>query len=571
MDQAPTDADSESDLDTGSESGTDIDSESDTGSQTEEDTDTDFIPVPCIFRVDASSGIGGNGLTWDNALNTISEGLDWAEYALSEAETCQVWVAAGTYYIWNYSSHDTVALRPNLELYGGFAGDETSLEQRDPKNNETILSGHGDETPNEWVYHVVTGSDDALVDGFTITGGWAKGSELDGRGGGMLNDGVSPTVVNCKFESNHTCGDADCAGGGMYNRFASPEIIDCEFVDNTAAVGGAMANHESSPVVENCLFEPHSTNDDTGGAVYNTAGEPTFDGCEFEHNTAISTGGAVSNYGSVATFSSCTFEGNGTETYGGGAIFGWESSEITVDDGVFIDNTAATNGGAIAMFGSELVLSGSTFSGNDASTFGGSVHLFDTAASIDDCWFASNNALHCGALNAAGAEVTVANSVFTANRAESGVGGAVCSGTQSMYFSELEAINCTFYQNSIGPDVESMGVSIAAGIESSATAVNCIFSETVPVEIHGDLATAQYSLISSAFVGEGNIDAEPLFVDADSGDFHLQPGSPCIDAADGETAPELDMEGNPRVDDTATANTGAGPPWADIGAYEFQP
>ncbi len=38
----------------------------------------------------------------------------------------------------------------------------------------------------------------------------------------------------------------------------------------------------------------------------------------------------------------------------------------------------------------------------------------------------------------------------------------------------------------------------------------------------------------------------------------------------GETAPTLDMASNPRVDDPSTANTGIGPPWADMGVFEFQ-
>jgi len=51
----------------------------------------------------------------------------------------------------------------------------------------------------------------------------------------------------------------------------------------------------------------------------------------------------------------------------------------------------------------------------------------------------------------------------------------------------------------------------------------------------------------------------------------LQPGSPCIDAADGTVAPEFDFLGNARVDDPGSPNTGLGPPWADIGAFEYQP
>jgi hypothetical protein len=51
-----------------------------------------------------------------------------------------------------------------------------------------------------------------------------------------------------------------------------------------------------------------------------------------------------------------------------------------------------------------------------------------------------------------------------------------------------------------------------------------------------------YSLIEGGYWGEGNISAAPLFVDLWGGDLHLQAGSPCIDAADGDTAPEHDLE-----------------------------
>ncbi len=74
---------------------------------------------------------------------------------------------------------------------------------------------------------------------------------------------------------------------------------------------------------------------------------------------------------------------------------------------------------------------------------------------------------------------------------------------------------------------------------------------------------------------DGNIDADPLFVDPDNGDFRLQPGSPCIDAGDNTAVPKgttTDLDGNPRfVDDPDTPDTGFGdPPVVDMGAYEFQ-
>ena len=55
-------------------------------------------------------------------------------------------------------------------------------------------------------------------------------------------------------------------------------------------------------------------------------------------------------------------------------------------------------------------------------------------------------------------------------------------------------------------------------------------------------------------------------------DFHLQGGSPCIDAANGDVAPAVDMDQSGRVDDPNTFNTGVGAvPYVDMGAFEYQP
>ena len=68
------------------------------------------------------------------------------------------------------------------------------------------------------------------------------------------------------------------------------------------------------------------------------------------------------------------------------------------------------------------------------------------------------------------------------------------------------------------------------------------------------------------------IQADPRWDGASEGNFHLTAGSPAIDSANSNASgqPGLDVEGNARVDDPATPNTGAGfPPYADRGAYEY--
>jgi hypothetical protein len=72
--------------------------------------------------------------------------------------------------------------------------------------------------------------------------------------------------------------------------------------------------------------------------------------------------------------------------------------------------------------------------------------------------------------------------------------------------------------------------------------------------------------IQGGYTGTGNINADPLFADASVGDYHLQPGSPCIDTGDNTAVTEPnDLDGLPRIIDGDCDGT----PMVDMGAYEF--
>jgi len=69
------------------------------------------------------------------------------------------------------------------------------------------------------------------------------------------------------------------------------------------------------------------------------------------------------------------------------------------------------------------------------------------------------------------------------------------------------------------------------------------------------------------------IQADPRFVNAGAGDFHLGAGSPATDSANSGVSGQQssDADGNPRVDDPGVANTGAGArAYDDRGALERQ-
>ncbi|MEW6189282.1 MAG: S-layer homology domain-containing protein, partial [Actinomycetota bacterium] len=65
--------------------------------------------------------------------------------------------------------------------------------------------------------------------------------------------------------------------------------------------------------------------------------------------------------------------------------------------------------------------------------------------------------------------------------------------------------------------------------------------------------------------GTGDISADPKFVDAEFGDYHLRFDSPCIDAGTNAGAPSVDLEGNLRPYD----GDGDGVATVDMGAYEY--
>ena len=136
--------------------------------------------------------------------------------------------------------------------------------------------------------------------------------------------------------------------------------------------------------------------------------------------------------------------------------------------------------------------------------------------------------------------------------------------------------NCTFSRNTAS---NGYGGGIYQNLDSYLTVTNCVLWGDTPNEIFGffdDIAITFSDVeFSGGWPGTGNINTDPLFVDPDNDDYHLSPGSPCIDAADNTAVQkgiDTDLDGNPRfVDDPDTKDTGFGdPPIADMGAYEFQ-
>ena len=271
-------------------------------------------------------------------------------YALSRATAGQqIWVAAGTYKPTSGTDRTiSFALKHRVKIYGGFAGTETLLSQRDPKTNLTILNGdlNGDDSGftnnGENSYHVVVGSGNygtAVLDGFTITGGNANGSDPNNNGGGLYNYYGSPILANLTIRGN----SAAQYGGGVYNdTHSSPALTNVIIKGNFAVHGGGMYNEHSSPTLTNVTINGNSAVD--GGGMYNRiiGSQPTLTNVTISNNIATSTGGGMFNVlRSLPTLTNVTISGNSAPQAGG--LYNSGSSPTLVNVILWGNGTAMNN------------------------------------------------------------------------------------------------------------------------------------------------------------------------------------------------------------------------------------
>ena len=257
-----------------------------------------------------TQGGAGNGVSWATAMGNLHRALELARAG------DQIWVSKGTYRTADNNDRSRAfVLKAGVELYGGFAGFETALDQRRIPDNITYLSGEiGTASLQDNAFTVVYCAnigDKAVVDGFHITGGAANGSDktqhLEFRGAGIFNlatDGQlsSPSIRNCTITRNYAREGAGIFNLAMKEGACMPVILHCSFINNKADLdGGAVMNisidGNCSPEITDCLFESNVAsygagifNEPKGGSV-----KPVIRSNIFRKNKALVRSGSIHN------------------------------------------------------------------------------------------------------------------------------------------------------------------------------------------------------------------------------------------------------------------------------------
>ncbi len=486
-----------------------------------------------VWYVNAAATGGNAGQSWGNAFTDLQSALKASQSG------DQIWVAQGTYKPTSSTDRTiSFALKSSVQVYGGFTGTETLLTQRDPVHHVTKLSGDigtpGDNSDNS--YHVVSSSfvsGSTLLDGFTITAGAASGSSAAnaagiGSGGGLFNIGGSLGLVNLTFSNN----SAYFNGGGLYST-GNPVLANVTFSKNSAGSdGGGMYNH-GFPSLSNVTFNSNSATGGEGGGMYNESGSPALTNVTFSNNSAYLGGGLFNHLSSSPRLTNTTFSGN-SASYGGGMVNDQNSSPS---------------------------LTNSTFSGNSADQYGGGMYNgHNSSPRLTNVTFNGNSAgFNGGGMENNGSYPTLTNAIFYGNSADFG-------GGMSNQDSAVTLMNATFNGNTGAPS----GTSVIDNTNSGVTLTNCIvWGNATPSggsQFYGGTLSISYSDIQGGSDGTGNINANPLFVDAAHGNLHLRRGSPAIDKGTNSNAPAFDRDNLPRPFD----GDGDGTATTDMGAFEFQ-
>lgn len=465
---------------------------------------TRITGLPSVLYVRATAAPGGDGLGWVTAFNDLQEAICRAGGSNGDVE--EIWVAQGTYRA-DAGSADrdrSFVLANGLALYGGFDGTESARDQRDPLLNPTTLSGDigipGDAADNS--YHVVLADHTdatALLDGFIVSDGYADSPDWPGNlGGGLFVEAGSPTIRNCRFQTNYAVG----GGGGLGTYQAAPTIDGCIFRSNDGGDwgGGAILNYtDTASTISTCLFESNTAL--FGGAVlnaYNCGG--SIIGCMFRQNTVTpgnnAGGGLYCLDSSSPLVEDCTFEENIAQY---GAAVAMNANCLPTIRGCTFDQNQGAGAGSVnaaidAYLGCDPVIEACTFTANSAD-YGAAIGLSDTCdPTIHTCTFAGNSAVVGGGVLylATSCSPKITACTFEDNDADWGavlVGGdfstprfsdclfrgntaASGGGVANLYsFSDAEFDRCIFASNS----ADYAGV-LVIDTQSAPLLTNCLFS-----------------------------------------------------------------------------------------------
>ena len=228
----------------------------------------------------------------------------------------------------------------------------------------TVIDGNWE--PGSVVQFVNGETNDAILDGFTITHGTGVpiSEGADGNiGGGLYAEDSWPTVRNSLFIDNVPTGPKTFGGAILFRTDEHPSsapeqpmrIENNTFIANEATNGGGIALTADAEIINN-VFIRNTTNTGDGSAIWCSVtwhGPVLISGNQFWENEADDHGGAVEVFGSHGNQAivennlfvrNVAYGSDGPANRGAGGAIGWRASDGVIRNNTFYDNKAFGSG-----------------------------------------------------------------------------------------------------------------------------------------------------------------------------------------------------------------------------------
>jgi len=507
-------------------------------------------------------GDDSNDGTEEAPLKTIGHALT----LVRDAETpTTIYLYPGVYSPSTNGEQFPIILPDNVHLVGD-ESENTFLDAEASANDQAAVM-------------IIKEVEDVRVANLTLTGGSSEGHGCTGGGGLLItademadlnsdygnNFGWNYVVIeNVIIENNESHN-----GGGLSIFRSRGSIVRNTIIRNNAAstFGGGVFTYGSHVNMTNVTVTGNNNlaGTEQGGGMMMPVTGGTLDSMTITDNEGCCGGAGVWTNGENCTWTmtNSIISGNSGNWGAGLAVLGGDSTgaEPTLINVTISDNTASGNGGAVWSNGASPTFENCTITGNTALAdgMGGTFWLYNGGdPSLTDCLISENTAPYAtaGIWSMSVTTLNLTRVTIADNSGEWNPGVFISDAYDDGSHTPATLTNCTITGNS-----SSNGGSIRATYGGHIDVINSIiWDNATPAEVSIESGSVDiiYSDIDGGFDGEGNIDADPLFTDTNSGDYTITDESPCKDAGTADT----DGDG----EDDITDYNGSAP---DMGAFEI--